>query len=93
MAGVSQSGKSIVKRAMEKPEKIGMLVDMLKSKGISTTIRQIKDINEEGKPSGYSLSGIVVTSGTPEFSEGDRVSAAVAGLLFMPNMLLYLKIW
>ena len=76
MSGISQSGKSIFKRALEKPEKIAMLIDMLKSKGIATTIKQIKDLNEEGKPSGYSLSGVVVASEVPEFSEGDRVSAA-----------------
>ena len=79
IAGVTQSGKSILKRALEKPEKMTMLINMLKSKGIATTLKQIKDLNEEGKPSGYSLSGVVIASGISEFSEGDRVAAAGGG--------------
>jgi predicted dehydrogenase/threonine dehydrogenase-like Zn-dependent dehydrogenase len=79
LAGVTQSKKSMLERAMEKPEKIGMLIDMLKRKGISSSIKQIMDLNAEGSSSGYSISGIVEESGVVEFKPGDRVAAAGGG--------------
>ncbi len=79
LAGVSQSSKTIIQRAMEKPEKIGMFIDMLKRKGITSTVKQIMDLNAEGRYSGYSVSGIVEESGASEFKTGDRVAAAGGG--------------
>jgi predicted dehydrogenase/threonine dehydrogenase-like Zn-dependent dehydrogenase len=79
LAGISQSQKTLIKRAVEKPEKIRMFINMLKRKGIVSTVKQIKDLNAEGKSSGYSISGIVEESGVDEFKTGDRVAAAGGG--------------
>lgn len=67
ISGVSGSGKSLIKRAMEQPEKV---LNMVKSEGISKTYATVK-----GNPTGYSISG-VVGEGVTDFNVGDSVAAA-----------------
>ncbi|MBA7532820.1 Inositol 2-dehydrogenase/D-chiro-inositol 3-dehydrogenase [subsurface metagenome] len=81
MAGVERTKKSMLARAMEKPEKVKMALDLLKQRGLINTLKQIKDINDTGSPSGYSISGTVIETGDDiaDIKSGDKVAAAGGG--------------
>ncbi len=90
LSGVEQSGKSLVKRAFEQPEKIQKVVDHLRSQGIHKTIAKVREKAEEARPTGYSCSGIVlqVGAGVTDIRPGDRVACAGAGLANHAEMVL-----
>ncbi len=81
VAGVKNTQKGLIKRALEKPEKVEQALQMLKQIGVKNTLKQIKDLNNAGKPSGYSISGVVIETGKDinHIKPGDRVSAAGGG--------------
>lgn len=82
LSGVSASGKSLIARAFEQPEKIKKAIDMLKSDGIALAYRRIMGELDAGKPTGYSLSGVVIAvgEGVNGFEVGERVAAAGGGV-------------
>lgn len=80
---------SLIRKAMQQPEKVEKAWNMLKSDGLSKTFDKIKSVSasekkgqETAKPTGYSLSGIVlaVGEGVTDLKQGDRVAAAGAGI-------------
>ncbi len=81
LSSVVASGESLIKRALEQPEKILKAFNMVRSNGIAKTIENVKGEVEKGKPVGYSLSGIIIGigEGVQEFNVGDRVAAAGGG--------------
>lgn len=82
MSGVKESGKSLIKKAMEQPDKIKKVLDMALSEGISRTISKVRDKLDSGAPTGYSISGVVIAvgKGVTGFEPGDHVAAAGAGI-------------
>ena len=78
---VERSGKSLLKTALEQPENVHQVIDMVKSKGISKTIAKVKGVLDTGKQTGYSVAGIVIAvgNGVSRLSVGDAVAAAGAG--------------
>lgn len=82
MSGVSSSGKSLIKRALEQPENVKKVINMVKSDGIANVYAKVKGKLDSGSPTGYSISGIVVAvgEGVCDFKIGDHVTAAGAGL-------------
>jgi predicted dehydrogenase/threonine dehydrogenase-like Zn-dependent dehydrogenase len=84
LAGLSSSGKSMIKTLLEQPEKIRKIQKKIKSEGLSKVIDQYKLIKESGQPTGYSVSGIVVKigEGVNEFIIGDLVAAAGGGYAY-----------
>jgi predicted dehydrogenase/threonine dehydrogenase-like Zn-dependent dehydrogenase len=80
-AGVAQSGKSLVQRALEKPERIQKVIDHLKSQGIQRTVARVRGQLEQSSPTGYSCSGIVIQvgAGVTDLKAGDHVACAGAG--------------
>ncbi len=82
IAGVTQSGKSLVERTLEKPERIRKLIDHLKAQGIRKTVAKINRQLGESVPSGYSCSGIAVQvgAGITNIHPGDRIACAGAGI-------------
>lgn len=82
MSGVVNSGKSIIKRALDQPENVKKILDMVKSEGIMKTYTRVKGKLDGGNPTGYSISGIVIAvgEGVDNFKIGDKVAAAGAGL-------------
>ena len=82
MSGVTNSGKPLIKRAMEQPAQVAKVLNMARSVGLSKTIAKVKGTLDAGNPTGYSISGIVVGvgNGVSHFKVGDHVAAAGAGL-------------
>jgi NADPH:quinone reductase and related Zn-dependent oxidoreductases len=80
---------SLIRKAMQQPEKVEKAWNMLKSDGLFKTFAKIRSVSttdkngqETAKPTGYSLSGIVlaVGEGVTDIKQGDRVAAAGAGI-------------
>jgi predicted dehydrogenase/threonine dehydrogenase-like Zn-dependent dehydrogenase len=82
ISSVETSGKSLIKRAIEQPEKVAKIFNMIKSDGLKSTYEQVKGRLGVGSPTGYSISGVVlgVGKGVTKFQVGDHIAAAGAGL-------------
>ncbi len=81
MSGVTSSGIPIIKRILKQPEKISKILNLVRSEGITKVYNQVKGELDAGKPTGYSISGIIigVGKGVEKFNVGDRVAAAGGG--------------
>lgn len=81
LSGIDISGKSIIKKALEQPEKVRKALDWVFNDGIDSSIIKYKSETEIGSPTGYSLSGIVIGLGknVTEFNLGDKVVAVGGG--------------
>ena len=79
---VKNSKISLIKKVIEKPERIISGIKMISQLGFSKSINEIKDITNHATPIGYSISGVVLAIGddVDEFEVGDLVAAAGAGL-------------
>ena len=82
LSSVQSSGQSLVKKALEQPEKIRKLWDHLRSQGIQKTIAKVQGQLDLASPLGYSCSGIVIQVGEDitDIRPGDRVACAGAGI-------------
>jgi predicted dehydrogenase/threonine dehydrogenase-like Zn-dependent dehydrogenase len=81
MKAVNNSGKSLIRRAIENPDLVKKAKDIIKDRGLRTFNSMLKTYTEFGLPIGYSLSGVVVSvgEGITDLKVGDRVAAAGAG--------------
>ncbi|MEW9109056.1 MAG: bi-domain-containing oxidoreductase [Cytobacillus gottheilii] len=81
MSVVNESKKSLIKRAIEQPEKAKKAVKKILTDGLSVFVSKISDINE-GSELGYSASGVIVEVGekVQNFKVGDRVACVGAGV-------------
>ena len=79
---VKDSKISLIRKVIEKPERIISGIKMISQLGFSKSINEIKDITNHTTPIGYSISGVVLATGddVDEFEVGDLVAAAGAGL-------------
>ncbi len=82
MSGVTNSGKSLIKRAIEQPAQVAKVINMTKSVGIAKVIAKIKGQLDGGNATGYSISGVVIATGEDvnNYKIGDKVAAAGAGI-------------
>ena len=82
MSNVSETGKSLIKRALEQPNEVKNALNFARENGIMKMIARIKGTLEGGKPTGYSISGVVIAvgAGVKEYAVGDHVAAAGAGI-------------
>tara|TARA_B110000003_G_scaffold247904_1_gene259248 strand:+ start:2214 stop:4358 length:2145 start_codon:yes stop_codon:yes gene_type:complete len=81
MSSVNNSGKSLLRRALDQPENVKKVIDSIKNDGISKALNKVKSKVEGGNATGYSISGKVigVGSGVEGFKIGQSVAAAGAG--------------
>ena len=82
LSGVAASGTPLIKRIMDQPQKIAKIINLTRSEGIMKVYRQVRGELEAGKPTGYSISGVVIGAGegVDKFQPGDHVAAAGGGL-------------
>jgi predicted dehydrogenase/threonine dehydrogenase-like Zn-dependent dehydrogenase len=81
ISGVQRSGRSLLRKAVEQPEKILKLVDHLRRQGVRRTVSLVRGKVDASAPTGYSCAGTVVQvgSGVTDLQVGDRVACAGAG--------------
>jgi len=82
VSGVVASGTPLIKRILDQPDKISKVLNLARSEGIKKVYRQIRGELDAGRPTGYSISGIVIGigKGVKDFKVGDQVAAAGGGL-------------
>jgi len=82
VSSVQDSGMPLIKRAMQQPEKVVKALKMLMSQGPAQAFAKARGDEGIGKPTGYSLAGIVAAAGegVNDLKSGDRVAAAGAGI-------------
>jgi len=82
LGGIYASGQSLIRRALDQPEKVKKALHMVREVGLSKAYETITGKLESGIASGYSLAGIVigVGEGVTRFKMGDTVAAAGAGV-------------
>ena len=82
MSGVKGSNKSLIKKALEQPEDVKKVLDMVKTDGLARVYAKVKGKLDGGKPTGYSISGVVLATGEGviKYKIGDIVAAAGAGI-------------
>lgn len=82
LSDVKSTGGSLIEKALRKPEKVKMVVDMTLSEGIQSTWNKVTNKLETGTPTGYSASGTVIEIGKNihNLKVGDKVACAGAGI-------------
>ena len=80
-SGISSSGLPMWKRAINQPSKIHKLFDLIKSEGLTKTIKVIEEKKEAISQTGYSASGKIMAVGSEikDLKIGDRVACAGGG--------------
>ncbi len=81
LTSLAGSNKSILERALEKPEKVRQVLEMASHDGIARTLAKVTDRLNSEMPLGYSLAGDVITvgDGVSNVRPGDMVAAAGGG--------------
>ncbi len=82
ISSVESSGKSLIQRALERPDRVLQAIDHLRKQGIQKTVAKVQGQVAGGSPTGYSCSGVVIQvgRGVNGFQPGDRVACAGAGI-------------
>src|SRR5215204_92342 len=80
-AFVELGRKSLLGKAKERPDLVGKVVEKVKSEGLLSTLRSVREKLDESHALGYSAAGLVVEvgGGVTEFRAGDRVACAGTG--------------
>jgi len=76
ISGVKASEKSLIRKALEQPEKVQKVLDYFKKHGLKKTVQAVRGKLSESAPLGYSCSGIVI--GIGEEVDGFRIGDKVA---------------
>ena len=81
ISGVKAAEKSLIRKALEQPEKVQKVLDYFKKHGLRKTVQAVRGKLSRSAPLGYSCSGTVIGVGeeVDEFRIGDKVACAGAG--------------
>ena len=78
LGGMKSSGQPLWKRALEQPERVRQVVDLLGNQGLSATRKMVERKVAQETPTGYSAAGTVIEVGTEVLGlyVGQRVACA-----------------
>jgi len=81
MAGLGNSGESVIRKALRQRKKVKKLFESIATVGLEETLKLVQSKLKGYSPCGYSISGVVVGigEGVRDFKIGDRVAAGGAG--------------
>lgn len=79
-SSVESTKSSLLQRARKQPDQVKTVLDTLKKEGIAPTVRKVLTKLDSYKTLGYSTAGKVIESSCDEFSPGDLVACAGAGI-------------
>lgn len=81
MAGIAASGKSMLQRALEQPDKAKMALSQMRQQGFSAVWQRAKQKFDREGLSGYSAAGVIldIGHGVTGFHQGMRVAVVGAG--------------
>jgi predicted dehydrogenase/threonine dehydrogenase-like Zn-dependent dehydrogenase len=79
---LKSQGKSLIKKALEKPQNIKKVLDMIRERGLVDSVAKVRNKIDAKIQTGYSASGIVLEAGKNiyDFRPGDFVACAGAGM-------------
>jgi len=82
VTNITESGKPLIRQALEQPAKVQKFIKHLRQSGVQKTFAKIEDKLDSVNEVGYSCSGTVlqVGNGVTGFQVGDRVACGGAGL-------------
>ena len=82
LSGLSRTGQSLLKRAINQPANIKKFIDKSRTQGLLSTAEEVKSKGDQGITSGYSLSGRIIETGRNinKFKVGNIVACAGAKL-------------
>jgi predicted dehydrogenase/threonine dehydrogenase-like Zn-dependent dehydrogenase len=90
-AAIDLAKKSLLGKAMDRPDQVRRVLEKLKNEGILNTISQVREKIDEPMTMGYSSAGVVLAcgDGVHEFKPGDRVASngPHAGVVCVPKHL------
>jgi predicted dehydrogenase/threonine dehydrogenase-like Zn-dependent dehydrogenase len=89
MSGIKAAGLPLWKKALQQPEKVKKVLQMVAAQGLSQTQSMVTAKLGEERPTGYSAAGIVVEvgAGIHDIKPGDRVACAGAQCAFHAEMI------
>jgi len=79
---LKSQGKSLIKKALEKPQNIKKVLDMIRERSLADSVAKVRNKIDAKTQTGYSASGVVLEAGknTYDFKPGDFVACAGAGM-------------
>jgi predicted dehydrogenase/threonine dehydrogenase-like Zn-dependent dehydrogenase len=79
---LKSQGKSLIRKALEKPQNIKKVLDMIREGGLVDSVARVRNKIDAKTQTGYSASGVVLETGKNiyDFKPGDFVACAGAGM-------------
>src|SRR5882672_1614023 len=95
LAHREQVEKSLLGKALARPDLVRQVVDFARTVGVKAAYQNVQSRLDALAPLGYSCAGVVIAAGqgVPEFQPGDRVACAGAGYASHCEVNFIPKIW